>query len=123
MRLRETRAGRRGRRDGGEGGVARWYTEVDVKGEEVKGEKGEEEKEEEEAAAEEARVLLGGRTEGGWVLSRFALHAPELCARSGRGREDPTVLRECSILRESEELITSAILPSLDAAEDHDFST
>lgn len=62
--------------------------EVDVKGEEVKGERGEEEKEE-EAAAEEARVLLGGRTEGGWVLSRFALHAPELCARSGRGREDP----------------------------------
>lgn len=34
----------------------------------------------EEAAAEETRVLLGGRTKGGWVLSRFALHAPELCA-------------------------------------------
>lgn len=34
----------------------------------------------EEAPAEETRVLLGGRTKGGWVLSRFALHALELCA-------------------------------------------
>lgn len=38
----------------------------------------------EEAAAEETRVLLGGRTKGGWVLSRFALHAPELCAEVTR---------------------------------------
>lgn len=52
--------------------------------------------------------MLGRRAKGGWVLSRFALHAPELSA------EDPLV-------RLPRELITSAILPSLDATEDHDF--
>lgn len=55
--------------------------------------------------------MLGRRAKGGWVLSRFALHAPELSAEVG---EDPLV-------RLPRELITSAILPSLDATEDHDF--
>jgi len=98
-----------------------------VKGEEEEKEEEEEEEEEEEAAAEETRVLLGGRTGGGWVLSRFALHAPELCARSGRGGEDPLFSRRAQhparAREEREELITSAISPFLDAAEDHDFST
>lgn len=89
------------------GGGAVRYREVDGK---------------EEAAAEETRVLLGGRTKGGWVLSRFALHAPELCAEVA-GQEEKRIL--FPLLRElpsaSEELITSAISPSLDAAEDHDF--
>lgn len=75
----------------------------------------------EEAAAEETKVLLGGRTKGGWVLSRFALHAPELCAEvvPGKREADPLLREELPSVRE--ELITSAISPSLDAAEDHDF--
>lgn len=103
MRLREKKKGRgrkRGREAGGRagGGVAR--------GKEVDGK--------EEAAAEETKVLLGGRTKGGWVLSRFALHAPELCAevepgkterekerqRGEREREADPLLRESCLLRE-----------------------
>lgn len=78
--------------------------------------------EKEEAAAEETRVLLGGRTKGGWVLSRFALHAPELCAEVA-GQRERSSSRAAFFLsaRAREELITSAISPSLDAAEDHDF--
>lgn len=78
MRLREKKKGRRkrgrGREGGGRagGGVAR--------GKEVDGK--------EEAAAEETKVLLGGRTKGGWVLSRFALHAPELCAEVEPGKTE-----------------------------------
>lgn len=42
------------------------------------------EEKEEEVVAGETRILLGGRTKGGWVLSRFALHASELCAEVAR---------------------------------------
>lgn len=58
---------------------------------------------EEEAAAEETRVLLGGRTKGGWVLSRFALHAPELCAEVAGQRErrgSSSLFRASCLLRE-----------------------
>jgi len=60
-------------------------------------------KEEEEAAAEETRVLLGGRTKGGWALSRFALHAPELCAEVAEQGEKRILFplpRESCLLRE-----------------------
>ena len=55
----------------------------------------------EEAAAEETRVLLGGRTKGGWVLSRFALHAPELCAEVAgqERRESSSLFYESCLLR------------------------
>ena len=73
--------------------------------------RGEERRGEERRERWKTRVLLGRRAKGGWVLSRFALHAPELSAEVA---EDPLV-------RLPRKLITSAILPSLDAAEDHDF--
>lgn len=79
----------------------------------------------EEAAAEETRVLLGGRTKGrvGSVTFRIA-RTRTLCGGC-RAREKRILLffplpRESCLLR-GEELITSAISPSLDAAEDHDF--